>query len=219
MAQRLTRRGPLTREEIVSRALELAEAEGVEKLSLHKIATAVGVRTMSLYNHVDDKTDVLDAMADVILKGIVIPDVDGMSWQDGLRGLARAFRTAALRYPHSATLVLTRDLKASAAMPVIETALRVLNRAGLEGAAAVHVLRAFIAFLIGTLAREVGSAPTYAGAIPEVVADRERDLARSGLPAMAAVAGELAVCDHEAEMEFGLELILDGVRRRVTPAG
>ncbi len=39
------------------------------------------------------------------------------------------------------------------------------------------------------------------------------------LAAMAAVAGELAVCDHEAEMEFGLELILDGVRRRVTPAG
>ncbi|MGW1024228.1 hypothetical protein ACWD4J_11000 [Streptomyces sp. NPDC002577] len=47
MAQRMPRRGPLTREEIVRRALELAEAEGIERLSLHKIAAAVGVRCTS----------------------------------------------------------------------------------------------------------------------------------------------------------------------------
>ncbi|MFJ6897460.1 TetR/AcrR family transcriptional regulator [Streptomyces hokutonensis] len=219
MAQRLTRRGPLTREEIVRRALELAETEGIERLSLHKIAAAVGVRTMSLYNHVDDKTDVLDAMADVILRGVEISDVDAMSWQDGLRGLARAFRAAALKYPHSAPLVLIRRLNAPAAMPVVEAALRVLSRAGLEGAAAVHVLRTFIAFLIGTLAREIGSAPTYAGAVPGVVAGREQHLVESGLPAVAAVAGDLAFCDHEAEMEFGLELFVDGVRRRAGLVG
>ncbi|MEW1718245.1 TetR/AcrR family transcriptional regulator C-terminal domain-containing protein [Streptomyces sp. NPDC093109] len=215
MAQRMTRRGPLTRDEIVRQALVVAETEGMEKLSLHKIAAAVGVRTMSLYNHVGDKADVLDAMADVILKGIVIPDTDDMPWEDGLRALARAFRTAALKYPHSAPLVLTRRLNAPAAMPVVETALRFLKRAGLDDAAAVHVLRAVIAFLIGTLSREVGFAPTYAGAIPGVVAMREQDLVESGLPAVAAASAELAVCDHEIEMEFGLELLLDAVRRRV----
>ncbi|MEU9450540.1 TetR/AcrR family transcriptional regulator C-terminal domain-containing protein [Streptomyces sp. NPDC048277] len=215
MAERMTRRGPLTRTEIVRQALVVAETEGMEKLSLHKIAAAVGVRTMSLYNHVDDKTDVLDAMADVILSGIRIPEVDEMPWEDGLRALARSFRVAALEYPRSASLVLTRRLNAPAAMPVVEAALRVLNRAGLEGAAAVHVLRAFIAFLIGTLSREVGFAPTYAGAIPGVTAMREKELVDSGLPAVAAAASELSVCDHEAEMEFGLEMLLDAIRRRV----
>ncbi|MEV5847528.1 TetR/AcrR family transcriptional regulator C-terminal domain-containing protein [Streptomyces sp. NPDC051985] len=215
MAQRMTRRGPLTRAEIVRQALVVAETEGMEKLSLHKIAAAVGVRTMSLYNHVDDKTDVLDAMADLILSGIRIPEVDAMPWEDGLRALARSFRAAALEYPRSASLVLTRRLNAPAAMPVVEAALRVLNRAGLEGAAAVHVLRAFIAFLIGTLSREVGFAPTYAGAIPAVTAMREQELVDSGLPAVAAAAAELAVCDHEEEMEFGLEMLLDAIRHRV----
>lgn len=221
MAQRMTRRGPLTREEIVRQALVVAETEGMEKLSLHKVAAAVGVRTMSLYNHVDDKADVLDAMADVILRGIRIPEADAidtgsgeMAWEDGLRALARSFRAAALEYPRSASLVLTRRLNAPAAMPVVEAALRCLNRAGLEGAAAVHVLRALIAFLIGTLSREVGFAPTYAGAIPGVTAMREQELVDSGLPAVAATATELAVIDHEAEMEFGLELLLDAVRRR-----
>ncbi|MEU9343492.1 TetR/AcrR family transcriptional regulator C-terminal domain-containing protein [Streptomyces sp. NPDC048278] len=215
MAQRMTRRGPLTRAEIVRQALVVAETEGMEKLSLHKIAAAVGVRTMSLYNHVDDKTDVLDAMADLILSGIRIPEVDEMPWEDGLRALARSFRAAALEYPRSASLVLTRRLNAPAAMPVVEAALLVLNRAGLEGAAAVHVLRAFIAFLIGTLSREVGFAPTYAGAIPAVTAMREQELVDSGLPAVAAAAADLAVCDHEAEMEFGLEMLLDAIRHRV----
>ncbi|MER7694466.1 TetR/AcrR family transcriptional regulator C-terminal domain-containing protein [Streptomyces sp. NPDC097610] len=214
MAQRMTRRGPLTREEIVRQALVVAETEGMEKLSLHKVAAAVGVRTMSLYNHVDDKADVLDAMADVILRGIRIPEADETPWEDGLRALAHSFRAAALEYPRSASLVLTRRLNAPAAMPVVESALRFLNRAGLEGADAVHVLRAFIAFLIGTLSREVGFAPTYAGAIPGVIAMREQQLVDSGLSAVAAAAAELAVIDHEAEMDFGLELLLDAVRRR-----
>lgn len=215
MAQRMTRRGPLTRTEIVRQALVLAETEGIDKLSLHKIAAAVGVRTMSLYNHVDDKTDVLDAMADVILSGISVPDLEELSWEDGMRALARSFRAGALEYPRSASLVLTRRLNAPAAMPVVEAALRVLNRAGLEGAVAVHVLRAVIAFLIGTLSREVGFAPTYAGAIPGVTAMREQELIDGGLPAVAAAASELAVCDHEAEMEFGLEMLVDAIRRRV----
>ncbi|MGW1621677.1 TetR/AcrR family transcriptional regulator C-terminal domain-containing protein [Streptomyces sp. NPDC002172] len=215
MAQRMTRRGPLSREEIVQRALELAEAGGIDQLSLHKVATAVGVRTMSLYNHVDDKADVLDAMADVILRKMAIPDVEAMTWQEGLRGLARSFRAATLEYPRSAPLVLTRRLNAPAALPIVEAAMRTLGRAGLEGAAAVHVLRAFIAFLIGTLSREVGTAPTYAGALPAVVASRRQDLVDSGFPAVAAAADELAVCDHEAEMEFGLELLIDAVHRRV----
>ncbi|MFB7338233.1 TetR/AcrR family transcriptional regulator C-terminal domain-containing protein [Streptomyces adustus] len=214
MAQRMTRRGPLTRQEIVRQALVVAETEGMEKLSLHKIAAAVGVRTMSLYNHVDDKADVLDAMADVILQGIAVPDAEELPWEDGLRAVARSFRAAALEYPRSASLVLTRRLNAPAVMPVVEVVLRFLNRAGLEGADAVHVLRAFIAFLVGTLSREVGMAPMYAGAIPGVTATSEQELVDSGLPAVAAVAGELAVIDHEAEMEFGLELLLDTVRRR-----
>jgi hypothetical protein len=83
------------------------------------------------------------------------------------------------------------------------------------GTPAVHVLRAFIAFLIGTLSREVGSAPTYAAAIPGVIAMPEQELIDSGLPAVAATAAELAVCDHVAELEFGLELLIDAVRRRV----
>ncbi|MFJ8156294.1 TetR/AcrR family transcriptional regulator [Streptomyces sp. NPDC094468] len=218
MAQRLTRRGPLSRQEIVLLALEVAEAEGVEKLSLHKVAAAAGVRTMSLYNHIRDKDDVLDAMADTILRRVGIGDTDAPEWSDALRELAFAFRAAALEFPRSAPLVLTRRMNAPAGLPLVEAALRVLRRAGLEPPAAVHVLRSFIAFLIGTLSREVGTAPSYAAVIPEVVTSRAADLATSGYPAVAAAAAELSVCDHEAELRFGLDLLIEAVRRRTEPA-
>lgn len=64
MARRRTDRGPLTRTEIIDAALTLAESDGIDKLSLAKVAAAVGVQTMSLYNHIANKADLLDGMAE-----------------------------------------------------------------------------------------------------------------------------------------------------------
>jgi TetR/AcrR family tetracycline transcriptional repressor len=203
MAPRTTLRGPLSRGEIVRTALQLAERHGLEKLSLHKVAQAVGVKTMSLYNHVADKADVLDAMADQIMAEMIVPDLDSVGWEDGLRTVSTAFRDAAMRYPHSAPLVLTRRLNAPSVLPIVESALRLLRRAGLGTAEAVHVLRAYIAFLVGSVLREVGT-PTSS----------ESELTNAGLPTVAEAADVLAICDHEYELQFGLDLLLESVRAR-----
>jgi TetR/AcrR family transcriptional regulator, tetracycline repressor protein len=215
MAARATRRGPLTRLEIVRCALGLAEHDGLEKLSLHKIATTVGVRTMSLYNHVADKSDVLDAMADQILAEVAIPDVDAMDWGDALVELSLAVRAAALHYPHSAPLVLVRRINAPSVLPVVDVALRTLRRAGLDPAAAVHALRTYIAFLVGSLLREVGSMRATSATAATIISTPERDLVEAGLPAVAESAAELAVCDHDAEFRFGLDVLVQSLRARI----
>jgi TetR/AcrR family transcriptional regulator, tetracycline repressor protein len=214
MAARLTTRGPLSRCEIVRAALELAESDGMDKLSLNKLAAAVGVKTMSLYHHVADKSDLLDAMADQILAEVDLPDVDVLPWQDGVRAVSESFRRAALRYPHSAPLVLVRRLNAPTVLPVVDASLRTLRGAGLDSAEAVHTMRAFIAFLVGSLLREVGSVPDGA-TVPTVIATPEADLIAAGMPAVAESAAELSVCDHDAEMEFGVELLVESVRQRL----
>jgi TetR/AcrR family transcriptional regulator, tetracycline repressor protein len=215
MAPRASRRGPLSRAEIVRAALDIAEREGLEQLSLHKIAAAVGVKTMSLYNHVADKADVLDAMADQILAEVAIPDVDALAWEDALRELSAAFRAAAVRYPHSAPLVLVRRLNTPSVLPIVDATLRTLYRIGLDSAAAVHTLRTMIAFQVGSLLREVGTMQGEAGAPATIVATPQAALIDAGLPAVAASAAELAVCDHEAELQFGLDLLLDSLRTRI----
>jgi AcrR family transcriptional regulator len=213
MAARASARGPLSRDEIVRAAIDLAEDGGLEKMSLHKIAQAVGVKTMSLYNHVADKSDVLDGMADQIMAEIVLPDLDAMSWEDGLRSLSTAFRSAAMRYPCSAPLVLTRRINAPSVLPVVDAALRLLDRAGVGTADAVHILRTYIAFLVGTMLREIGTSPT-SSVQPSIVATSASALVDAGLPAVADAADELSVCDHEYEMQFGLNLLLNSVRAR-----
>jgi AcrR family transcriptional regulator len=214
MAARSARERPLTRREIVTTALDLAEKEGLDKLSLHKVAAAVQVKTMSLYNHVADKSDVLDAMADHILDSVQIPDVDSMEWPDAVLALSHAFRAAAMRYPHCTPLVVVRRLNAPSVLPIVDVVLNTLGRAGLTAEAAVHVLRALISFLVGSLLREAGTA-AY-GSTATVVATPEADLLAAGLSSVAASAGELAFCDHEAEFHFGLELFISSIRSHLT---
>lgn len=213
MAQRRTARGPLGHDEILEAALALAERDGVDALSMHRVAEAVGVRTMSLYNHVRDKNALLDGMADRILGGLVLPEGStGDAWEAELVGLAGALRTAAMAYPRSAPLLLTRRINTPAALPAVERALGALRRGGFDPTAAVHALRALIAYLIGTLLRETGSAPSFSGAIPGLVATRVADLKESGLPEVARAAQELSVIDHTEEFDYGLRLVLAALR-------
>jgi AcrR family transcriptional regulator len=195
--------------------LDLTERDGLEKLSLHKIAAAVGVKTMSLYNHVADKSDVLDAMSDQILAEMDIPDVDALNWENGIFELSSAFRATAMRYPHSAPLVLVRRLNAPSVLPVVDAALRTLHRAGLGPAESVHALRTLIAFLVGSLLRETRTGSAMSVTAATVIATPEAHLLAAGLSSVAASAAELAVCDHDAEFRFGLGLFVESLRARI----
>ena len=79
-ATNVTKRKPLSRERIVLAGLDLAEDGGLEAASLHKIADRLGFKTMSLYRHVADKDDLLDAMGDAVLAGMSVPDLEGLDW-------------------------------------------------------------------------------------------------------------------------------------------
>lgn len=200
------RRRRLTREAIVRAALEVSEAEGLENVSTHKVGAALGVTGMSLYNHVSDKSGLLDAMADAILAEVVLPDLGDEPWEEQLRMMGRAFRAAVLRYPQTALLALTRQLNAPAALPLVDATLGVLRTAGLGEREAVHVVRVVIAFLVGSLTRELG--------LPSRTSELSAaDLA--ALPHVASSAGELATIDHDREFEYGMDLLLAGLRSRL----
>ena len=80
-------RTPLTRERVLRAALELADEGGVEAVSMRKIADQLGVKAMSLYNHVANKDDVLDGMVDATYAEIAAP-TPGAEWQVQVREIA-----------------------------------------------------------------------------------------------------------------------------------
>ncbi|RJL34148.1 TetR/AcrR family transcriptional regulator C-terminal domain-containing protein [Bailinhaonella thermotolerans] len=202
-------RPALTRDRIVSAAIGLIERRGAEAVSMRAIAAELGVGVMSLYNHVPSKSALLDGVAERILGGVEFEAAPGEHWTDQVRGQCRAFRQIALHYPRSTLVVMTRQLRAPSGLRPVERALATLREAGFAGETAVHVFRAVIAYLTGSLLREVGVTPALAPA-PRDPAALE-DAVAAGFPHIAALAPVLGRCDHAAEFEFGLELLVRAI--------
>jgi AcrR family transcriptional regulator len=198
----------LSQDRIVDATIELVEREGVEALSMRRIAAELGAGAMSLYNHVSSKAALLDAVGARLLGGIELADADpSADWTERAKSLARALRTVSLRHPRCTMLLVTRELNDPAALRPIEQALALLRGAGFEDEVAVRVTRMFIAYTIGAVLREVGVAPTAnqppLRGLPEAeLMDPQR------FPNITELAKPLSEFDHEAEFEFGLELLV-----------
>src|SRR6185312_12102910 len=94
---------PVTRERVLHAALELADEGGVEAVSMRKIADVLGVKAMSLYNHVANKDEVLDGMVDATYAEIAAP-TPGADWQTQVREIAVSAHEVFLRHPWAAGL-------------------------------------------------------------------------------------------------------------------
>ncbi|SEK94459.1 TetR/AcrR family transcriptional regulator C-terminal domain-containing protein [Nonomuraea pusilla] len=201
--------GRLSRARILAAAIDLVEREGADAVSMRRIASELGVGVMSLYNHVPNKDALLDGVAETVLSGVEFTDDPGAHWTDRVRMQARAFRQIAHHYPRCTMLVVSRQLHSHAGLLPVERALATLRGAGFGGEDAVRALRMFIAFIVGSLLREVGVTPTFAPVHAGTLKAEEVDPAL--FPEVSALAPLLDSCDHEAEFEFGLELLIQAI--------
>ncbi|MFI0453241.1 TetR/AcrR family transcriptional regulator [Actinomadura sp. 6N118] len=221
MTARTARRGrppkgesQLSREAIVQATLQVIDADGVNAVSMRAVGRVLGVDAKSLYNHVDDKNGLLDAVAELLLGAIALPELTGDPRVD-LRAIAYAFRERALAHPEAASLVLTRQLGSFEGLAPVEAVLVVLRDAGCPPDESVHLLRTFVATLIGALLREVSAGPTYGTTDTAGIAQRQSTLEASGLPAVADAAPYLARFDGAAEYEFAVNLALEALATRL----
>ncbi|OUC84155.1 TetR/AcrR family transcriptional regulator C-terminal domain-containing protein [Streptosporangium minutum] len=200
---------PLSRPRIVAAAIDLIEREGADAVSMRRIAADLGVGVMSLYNHVPNKSALLDGVAETVLSQIEFSDDPDADWTDRVRMQALAFRQIAHHYPRCTMVVVSRQLQSTAGLLPVERALATLRSAGFGGHEAVRILRVFIAYIVGSLLREVGVTPTFAPV-------HRSDLAVENVdpllfPQVSGLAPMLVDCDHESEFEFGLGLLIQAI--------
>ncbi|MEV7084465.1 TetR/AcrR family transcriptional regulator C-terminal domain-containing protein [Streptomyces sp. NPDC093085] len=204
----------LTRAAIVEAAISVIDDEGAEAVSMRTVARRLGVDAKSLYHYVDGKDQLLDAVTEHILGGMALPEPTG-SLDADLRTVGRMFRAHTLAHPRAGALVLTRQLSSTAGLRPIESVLSLLHAAGCPPEEAVHLLRTLLATVIGTLLREVTAGPTFGEVGPEAEARRRATLESSGLPGLVEAAPYLARFDHDAEFEYGLDLLVTAVTGRI----
>ena len=210
-------REPLTRERVVEAALRVMDEEGLEAVSMRRIAREVGVEAMSLYHHVDDKEDLLDGVCEHVMAGFDFPEpVD--DWAENCRRGARAWRR--LLQAHPAVMRLFAEqrgpVRSIDSMRPMEFALRLLRGAGLSDRDTAQAFHAFGGYIQGFVMMELGS---IAGGSDEAHLKAHAELA-AALPgefeALVAVAPYFAECDADEQFEFGLDLLIRGLEAKAT---
>ncbi len=211
------RRAPLTRERIVRAALEIMDEEGLDAVTMRRIGRALGVEAMSLYNHVDDKDDILAAICDEVLAEFRVPDEE--DWGEAAREAGREYRRLLLAHPRVITLMTERKgpFTNADSLRAYEFALDLFRTAGLSEPDAVMAFHAFGGYILGFVTMELG--PMLGGHDDEMHVRAHQEMARlvesADLPRMREALPYFIECDVEQQFEFGLDLLIDGLRARV----
>jgi len=206
----------LTRERIITAAMELIERDGANAVSMRRIASELGTGVMSLYNYVPSRAALLDGVADQVMSSIELTIDPGASWEDQVRAQARAFQQIARTYPRCTMVVVSRPADSPATLRPVELALATFRSAGFGGEDAVRAVRAFIAYIVGSLVREVGVTPGLEpqrplGQDPAILAADRPILNPAEFPQVTSLTAELMRRDHDADFEFGLDLLVRAV--------
>ncbi len=206
-------RVPLTRERIIDAALSIMDTEGLDAVSMRRVAREVGVEAMSLYNHVRDKDDLLHGVIEQVMETFDIPDEpsDG-DWMGYGRQLAFEWRTLLLAHPSVIQLFAERK-RAGASVETLrpmDAALLSLRRAGLSDRDAVQAFHTIGGYIFGSVMMESGQ--VFGGdhgehGLAEVPADL--------LPSVAACLPFLSNCDFDEQFAFGLDLMLEGIKAKI----
>jgi AcrR family transcriptional regulator len=202
----------LTRSRIITKAIELLEAEGVEAVSMHRLATELGCSVMCLYHHVPSRCALLDGVADQVMSAIEVNPMPDRSWEERLYAQARAFRKIASSYPRCVLAAVSRRSASARTLRPAENALSALADAGFGAQDAIAIVRALIAYTVGSLVREVSVAPGLADGDGGITG--RRSLRAAEFPQITQLSAELRARDPEADFDFGLALLLQAIAAR-----
>jgi AcrR family transcriptional regulator len=210
------RKPTLRRERIVAAAVELADRDGLEAVSMQRVAARTGAATMALYRHVPGKDDLVSLMLDAAVGPAPSLPAD-LGWRWGLAEWARANRDVFVRHPWILPLVTTPRVLGPNELDWAEAALRLLASTGLPRAQLGDILLVINGYVRGASVDLTGG-PRMPD--PEVLRHRGREDDYPVLIGLLTEAGEPETpALGAARFELGLTLLLDGVERLLREAG
>jgi AcrR family transcriptional regulator len=208
-------RVPLSRERVLRTAIDLADAGGLETLTMRRLAQELGVEAMSLYYYVANKDAILNGIADIVEGEIDLP-APGGNWRAEIRKTSISAYEILTRHPWAAGLILSVSEVSGSRLAYMNSILGTFRQAGFSPAQTDHAYHAVESHIMGFTMWEVGMnlgtredlarlATTFlerlnAAEYPHIVEHVEQHL-RPRDPT------------DEGEFAFGLDLILDGLER------
>jgi AcrR family transcriptional regulator len=210
----------LSKQRVVAEAIRLADLEGLDGLSMRRLAGTLGAGAMSLYHYVANKEELLDAMVDVVFEEIELPAA-GTDWRSAMRRRAVSARQVLARHRWAIGLLESRTSPGPANLRHHEAVTACLRGAGFSVVMATHANWLLDSYVYGFVLQEAGLPFDTAGEF----ADATEDVYLPQLPAEEfpylheSATGLLAAgYDPADEFPFGLDLILTALEPLRTSA-
>ncbi len=220
-------RAPLNRDRVLQAAVALAAREGIEALTMRKLADELGAGAMSLYHYVPNKDDLLDGMVDIVFSEIELPSTDG-DWKAAMRRRAISTREVLNRHRWAVGLMESRRTPGLASLRLHDAVLGCLREGGFSIELTIQAYSVQDAYIYGFALQEKSLPFETAEESTAVVEEQVREFAELAeerqfatmadeFPYLAeVVVGHVAKVgyDFTAAFEYGLDLILDALERR-----
>lgn len=203
----------LSKERVVAEAIRIADRDGVDGLSMRRLAGALGAGAMSLYHYVANRDELVDAMIDVVFEEIELPPLD-VNWRTAMRIEAESARRVLARHPWAISLMESRTTPGPANLRHREAVTACLRRGGFSVVMATHANWLINSHVYGYAMQEATLPFTTADELADMTADVYLpQLLPAEFPYLNESGAHLMSIGYDPfeEFSFGLELVLDAL--------
>jgi AcrR family transcriptional regulator len=209
------KRVPLSRERVLNGALTVADAEGVDSLTMRLLAEHLGVKPMALYHHVANKSEIIDGIVDLVFSEIELPSTSG-PWRPEMKRRACSARQVLRRHPWSIALLQSRTRPGPATLRHHNAVIGTLRGAGFSVVMTAHAYALLDSYVYGFALSEASLPINGPETVAEVADSMMLQYLAKDYPHLSEFSTEHILkpgYDFGLEFEFGLELVLDGLTR------
>jgi AcrR family transcriptional regulator len=213
------RRAALTRDRVVRAALVVADSDGLASLTIRSLARELGVKPMSVYYHVANKSEILDALVDRVFQEIELPEPGG-DWRSEMERRARSAREVLARHRWAIPLLESRTSPGPANLRHHDTVIATLRGAGFSAELTAHAYALLDAYVYGFAVQEAALPFEGPDSVADVAGPILELMGTGDYPHLAEMATSYYLrpgYDFGDEFEFGLGLVLDGIQARLDP--
>lgn len=203
--------GTLTRQRVLEAALQLIDQEGLEGFSMRKLGAMLGVEAMSLYNHVESKSDLFDGVIELLILQTPFPERPDASPRDELWDFAHSMRAGLRAHPRVLPLVATSPLRTKASLVILDRLLETIHHAQITGVQSIYTLQCIVGFVVGHTLLSTGT-QAIAGLEPGPNGPMVwQQFPAEHYPTLHALLPEIAQWNPDREFDFGLQALFQSL--------
>jgi AcrR family transcriptional regulator len=206
-------RAPVNRERTLEVALAVADSDGIEAVTMRRLAREVGVEAASLYHHFNGKDQILDGLVDLVAAEIELP-APSADWRESIGQRAHHTRGGLLRHPWAVSLMASRTSPGPATLGLLEAGIRCFRQGGFTVPLAAHAVSTVDSYVHGFVLQEVNLPFGNERELAAMTAAIMEAFPASEFPYLFEMTVEHVLrpgYDYGAEFDSGLTVVLDGV--------